>query len=54
MDPQVHTGTKGNNNRQDEIAIAMWEDYQARHMEIGLDEEDTDEKSGDGDDNDNQ
>jgi hypothetical protein len=53
MNPQVHAGTEGNNNRWDEIATAMWEDYQARRMEMGLDEEETDD-SGDGDDdNDN-
>jgi hypothetical protein len=51
MDPQVHAGTEGNNDRQDEIATAMSEDYQARHMEMGLDEEET-EDSGDDDDND--
>jgi hypothetical protein len=33
MHPQVHAGTEGNNNRWDEIVMAMWEDYQARHME---------------------
>jgi hypothetical protein len=27
MNPQVHAGTEGNNNRQDEIVTAMWEDY---------------------------
>jgi hypothetical protein len=52
MNPQVHAGTEGNNNRQDEIVMVMWEDYQARHMEMGLDEEETDD-SGDGDDDDN-
>jgi hypothetical protein len=53
MDPQVHAGTKGKNHRWDEIAMAMWEDYQARHNEMGLDEEET-QDSGDGDDdNDN-
>jgi hypothetical protein len=37
MNPQVYAG-KGNNNRWDEIVIVMWEDYQARCMEMGLDE----------------
>jgi hypothetical protein len=52
MNPQVYAGTEGNNDRWDEIATAMWEDYQARRMEMGLDEEETDD-SGDGDDNNN-
>jgi hypothetical protein len=51
INPQVHAGTEENNNRQDEIVTAMWEDYQARRMEMGLDEEETD-YSGNGDDND--
>jgi hypothetical protein len=49
MDSQVHAGTEGNNNRQDEIVMVMWEDYQTRCMEMGLDEEET-EDSGDDDD----
>jgi hypothetical protein len=52
LDPQVHAGTEGNNDRRDEIATAMWEDYQAKHMEMSLDEEETEDGGDDDDDDD--
>jgi hypothetical protein len=52
---QVYTGAaRDNHAKRDEIAIAMWEDYQARRVEMGLDDEDGEEDSDEESDNDDK